>query len=278
MLRFAVAAAFGAALLLPASSPASSAGSAPVITLLSPANGATVRNAVGTDDYPVFTWHVDWATPEATIVRWEIATDPAFTKNTSVNTASCLATNPNCWTSIQPHAVYGPPLGSVWYWRVGLTTSAGIVYSPTFSFNTVTPADGDRDGIADASDNCPATPNADQRDSNRDGKGDACQADRTKPRVKVYAGSARRGQRAFIRARTADDRGDVRLRVSLGFKGHVFFRGSFGWTPSAWAVTRTFYTRAPLPHLLPRGTYSACVTAWDRAGNSRTACAPYRVR
>ncbi len=34
--------------------------------------------------------------------------------------------------------------------------------------------DSDRDGICDAIDNCPSVPNRDQRDSNNDGRGDAC--------------------------------------------------------------------------------------------------------
>ena len=37
------------------------------------------------------------------------------------------------------------------------------------------PPDGDGDGVPDAVDNCPGTANADQKDSNEDGYGDACQ-------------------------------------------------------------------------------------------------------
>lgn len=37
--------------------------------------------------------------------------------------------------------------------------------------------DGDGDGVADFYDNCPSDPNADQLDSDGDGKGDACDAD-----------------------------------------------------------------------------------------------------
>jgi hypothetical protein len=36
--------------------------------------------------------------------------------------------------------------------------------------------DGDRDGVGDGSDNCPAVANADQKDSDHDGVGDACDA------------------------------------------------------------------------------------------------------
>lgn len=38
-------------------------------------------------------------------------------------------------------------------------------------------ADADNDAIADVRDNCPRTPNIDQRDSDRDGRGDACDTD-----------------------------------------------------------------------------------------------------
>ena len=43
---------------------------------------------------------------------------------------------------------------------------------------TVTPPDGDGDGVLDANDNCPAVENAAQVDADGDGSGDACDADR----------------------------------------------------------------------------------------------------
>ncbi|HET7808182.1 MAG TPA: thrombospondin type 3 repeat-containing protein [Gaiellaceae bacterium] len=273
MFRAVLVAAVSALVL--AAAPASSAAGAPTITLLSPPNGATIVSS--TDSYPTFTWHVAWAQPESTVVRFEIATDPTFTQNATVDTNFC-PTDPNCWTSIQPHAVYGPPLGSVWYWRVGLTTSAGIVYSQTFHFIAVQPRDSDGDGIPDAKDNCPFRANPDQRDSNHDGKGDACQPDRVKPRVKVFAGSARRGQHAFIKVRAADDRGSVRFYATLSFRGHVLYQGIFGWTHTSWRRPFTLFTRSALPRFLPTGVYRACVKAWDRAANHARSCSRYLVR
>ena len=58
---------------------------------------------------------------------------------------------------------YSPPYPKVFYWRVGLTTSAGTVWSATSMFQVVNPPD------------------------------------RVKPRVRAYAGSARRGRRQQFR-------------------------------------------------------------------------------
>ena len=258
--------------------PATGRAAAPTITLLTPPNGSTLISSESAPVYPTFTWRVDWTTPEDTIVRHEIALDPSFTQNLSVNTHFCAASNVNCWTDLRPQTAYATATGRAWYWRIGLTTSSGIVYSATFMFVARYPADQDRDGVPDTNDNCPSVPNPDQRDSNRDGKGDACQVDGVKPRVLVYPGSARRGARAYLKARMADDRGTVRLHVTLNWRGRIFYRGYFGWVQTSWAVPETFYTLTRLPRFLPTGRYLACVQAWDRAGNSARACAPYRIR
>jgi hypothetical protein len=258
--------------------PATGRAAAPTITLLTPPNGSTIVSTVTTPNPPTFTWRIDWSTPETTTVMWQLSTDPQFTQLASQENRTCFASNVNCHTSFQPNRIYGPPYGSLWYWRVGMTTSAGTVFSQTFLFTAIAPPDRDKDGIEDARDNCPTVPNPDQKDSNRDGKGDACQPDRVKPQVRVYSGSARRGARAYLRARMADDRGFVRLHVTLAHRGRVFYRGRFGWVQPSWAVVETFYTLTRLPRFLPVGRYSACVQAWDRAGNTAKACAPYRVR
>src|SRR3954469_10511965 len=77
------------ALALLAFAPASTAAGTPTITLLTPANEAVVQSAPGT--YPTFSWRVDWAQPEDTIIRFETASDAAFTQNVSVDTHACPA-------------------------------------------------------------------------------------------------------------------------------------------------------------------------------------------
>lgn len=54
----------------------------------------------------------------------------------------------------------------------GLNTPGGIDIADNQD------VDQDDDGVLDVSDNCPATPNADQADADLDGLGDACDADR----------------------------------------------------------------------------------------------------
>lgn len=273
MQRAALAAVLLAAALL-ATAPAASA-AAPSITLIAPANGSTV--VVNATDLTTFSWHVDWATPETTTVMLQRSTDPTFTQNVTQDNQSCAA-DPNCWTTFQVRLPDPGPSGTIWYWRVGLTTAAGTVFSSTWLFVAKQPTDQDRDGIEDGKDNCPSVANADQRDSNRDGKGDACQPDRVQPRVRVYPGSAWRGRRAFLKFRVADDRDFVRFRVSFVYRGRLAMWVDFGFVQASWRGRATFYTKGPLPRLLPAGRYLACVTAWDKAANRAKSCAPYRIR
>ena len=123
---------------------------------------------------------IQWDAPDtATVtVLFQTASDPAFTQNNTVDTKSCPAANLNCWGGSQPRTVWASPPGRVWYWRVGLTTNAGVVYSQTYAFKAVSPPDRDHDGVADGEDNCPDTVNADQRDSNHDRDGEWRQGER----------------------------------------------------------------------------------------------------
>ena len=102
--------------------------------------------------------------------------------------------------------------------------------------------------------------------------------DRVKPRVRVYPGSARRGTRAFVRLRAADNRGRVRLHVMLLYRGRALYNGRLPLTATYWADPLYFITKTPLPSFLPAGRYRACVRAWDEAGNTALGCAAYHVR
>jgi hypothetical protein len=273
MPRAALAAALLASALL-AFAPAADA-AAPSIALITPLNGSTI--VIGPTTPTTFYWHVDWDTAEATTVTWQLSTDPTFSQNVTQESRSCPMDDPNCFALFQLTLPTPGPSGTVWYWRVALTTLAGPVSSSTWMFVAARP-DSDRDGVEDSRDNCPTIPNADQRDSNHDGKGDVCQPDQVKPRVKVYPGSAVRGRRAYLKFRIADDRDFVRFRVSFVYRGRLAMWVDFGFVRSTWAGRATFYTKGPLPRVLPAGRYLACVTAWDKASNRAKSCAAYRIR
>ena len=270
MPRAALAAAVLSAALFASAPPADAA--SPSIALLTPANGSTV----GTSTPTAFSWHVTWDAPEATTVTWQLSPSPAFDQNVTQQVRTCPATDPNCFSSFQL-MLSAAPAGTLWYWRVTLTTAAGPVSSPTWMV-VAKMADADGDGVADDLDNCPTIRNPDQRDSNHDGKGDACQPDRVKPQVKVYSGGAKRGKRAYLNFRAADDRDYVRFRVTLQYRGRLALWADFGFVRLSWATRATFYTKKPFPRRMPAGRYLACVTAWDKAANQAKSCAAYRVR
>jgi hypothetical protein len=60
--------------------------------------------------------------------------------------------------------------------RARFTDSAGRVQTSNLATKHWVNTDRDNDGIPDADDNCPDTPNPDQADSDGDGRGDACDA------------------------------------------------------------------------------------------------------
>jgi hypothetical protein len=94
--------------------------------------------------------------------------------------ASCstlpLSTSSNCVGSFLVDAFSFPTTGPVFNLPAGWTANSvdGRIVNNMF----VVVLDADADGVADADDNCPATPNADQADLDGDGAGDACDADR----------------------------------------------------------------------------------------------------
>lgn len=103
--------------------------------------------------------------------------------------------------------------------------------------------------------------------------------DRVKPRVRALSGHARLGKRAQFAVRAADDRGEVRYRATLLWRGgYTVLARSFPFVRSAWAKPLSFRSARPLSTSLRPGRYVFCVKAWDRAGNHARNCAPYRIR
>ena len=104
--------------------------------------------------------------------------------------------------------------------------------------------------------------------------------DHVKPRVRAISGNARRGKRAHFAVRAADDRGEVRYRATLLWRGgYTVLARSFPFVRAAWAKPLTLLERQAAPDPAPPGSLrSFCVKAWDRAGNHARNCAPYRIR
>jgi hypothetical protein len=90
--------------------PPGASASPPQITLLGPANGATLAYPAYGDATTRFSWHVSWDAPEATTVMFQLGTDRNFAPGTFVGeNFACTAADPNCATSFAPPRSYAPP-------------------------------------------------------------------------------------------------------------------------------------------------------------------------
>jgi hypothetical protein len=236
----------GLAVLALAPVAGASVAAAPELTLLTPANGATVVHSGALATPPTLGWRIDWRDAPAAgsvLVVVRVGTDAPLTQNVSENTFACTVRSASCRTSFKPNRVHA----GTNYWRVRLAGSVRAT-SETWSFVSV------RQG---------STPTG---------------PDRVKPRVRALPGVAQRGQTAFFAARVADDRRVARLRAALLRRGHEVVRAAATFRTVAWARAQTLYTNRPLSRGLAAGAYRLCVTAWDRAGNNGRSCAAYRVR
>jgi hypothetical protein len=79
-------------------------GPPPVVTLLTPANGAVVTMSGLAQDTPTFTWRVDYPTPptQTVILSFQASTDANFVSGGLNENHACDAANPSCWTSYKP--------------------------------------------------------------------------------------------------------------------------------------------------------------------------------
>jgi hypothetical protein len=214
---------------------------APQITLLSPSNGSTITLQPG--KYITYSWLINWpdAPPQGIVTTyWELSTDPYFGPGQMIGTEgqSCSTQNYRCWTTWTPPKAYGPPYGRTFFWRV--------------VFNGVTSAVGSFKVVL--------------------------ARDTTKPRVRAYGGSARRGTTAHFRARVSDDRGPVRYRATLEWRGLPVLARSFPFLHAVWSAPLDFWSARPLPRRMRPGRYQFCLTAWDQTGNRARSCAVYRIR
>jgi hypothetical protein len=216
------------------------AAAAPNITLLAPSNGSTVTIQPG--QFITYRWLVNWPdAPSQGIVTtsWELSTDPSFAPGETVTDGqSCPAQNYACWTSFAAPRAYGPPYGRTFFWRI--------------VFNGVPSAVGSFKVLL--------------------------ARDLVKPRVRAYGGSVRRGTTAHFMARVADDRGPVRFRASLEWRGLPVMARSFPFLHAVWTAPLDFWSARPLPRRMRPGRYQFCLTAWDQTGNRARSCAVYRIR
>ena len=92
-----------------------------------------------------------------------------------------------------------------------------------------------------------------------------------------HSGSASRGSWAYITASISDNSDFVRLEWTLSFARHTRLtaRLPFGQIRHSWMYRLS--TNSAIPRSWPAGRYTACVRAWERAGNTGAGCAPCSI-
>jgi len=272
---------------------------APVVTLIAPASGATFKLTSLPKDTPLFSWRVDYPTPpgQAVHVALEVSTDPTFAAGAYNTSRGCEPADLACFTSLKAQADWfryadaclatsrppdcatrqqGAPI--TFYWRVSVTWASGQPpASATGSFRGQPFPDSDHDGILDPRDNCPRVANRDQRNSDGSKLGDACERDRTPPRVRVSPATLTRGRWGRVNIHMGDTRSGI-VKIDAGL-----YRGSRRLTHLALTVMTarfetTYYYRLFIPRSAPAGAYRVCLRVTDLSRNSTRRCAPVRVR
>jgi hypothetical protein len=244
------------------------------VTLLAPADGAQAVVFPGTGRLPTLRFRVDFPAPPVSdqSVFVDVAADPDFNRLDGGAVLTCVAGRQVCELTHRLASALRP--GERRWWRVRAASATSV----TWSFIAAAPPDRDGDSVPDELDNCPSRRNPRQEDMEADGKGDACQPDRVKPRVKAYAGSARRGSTAAFRFRVHDNR-HVSVTATVRWRGRLALSGRMRRVAAPrWSYRATWWSTKPISRSWPAGTYSFCVAAVDGAGNRSKSCAPYRIR
>jgi hypothetical protein len=134
---------------------------APSVTITSPADGGTYT--VG----QVVSVAFSCSDAEGPVATCEGEQCPVVNGKVVITTGSC--------TAILPGAALDTSVAGGFAFGVQTVDGNGNK-NEKWSYFTVLP-DADGDGVADSSDNCPSVANANQVDSDGDGKGDACDTD-----------------------------------------------------------------------------------------------------
>ena len=130
--------------------------------------------------------------------------------------------------------------------------------------------DSDCDGVHDAIDNCPYTPNPDQRDSNRNGVGDAC--DITIQRVDIQPNVALKANDFFTTAITViNNQPEPLQNVRLNIRNQQLHINTHTTIPVLGAG-EAYTTQAQLriPRCTPERQYPLTITAQYHANNQET--------
>lgn len=232
----------------------SGAADTPVVTLLSPKNGAVVTRT--TTKSPLFKWQASGSLV-GLFVELQISTDRTFpTLGTATDRWYCGSTGTDCPSSKQY-------VNSSWWY----TNSDGCTYIPPIG-------GGCKNGV-----------NASERYYWRVQVGDAVSpiwtmqvtsgGDRTPPHVSTQRGSGRRGAVGYFDFFVWDDGSSTRLSFDLVRARRVVLRASVGWGSHGQGLQERLSIR--LPKALKAGGYNWCMTAFDRAGNHAKSCARYAI-
>ena len=139
--------------------------------------------------------------------------------------------------------------------------------------------DGDRDGVADWSDNCPYAGNPDQADSDGDGQGDVCDAVTARAsagtlRAEVTSYTADRAEFTLDLFAVAPDAG---LYSLSSLSEDAFSIAAFEWPPSSGVRHQFEHAETTLDLLPSSGPYSATLLLDQSAGMSGTDPADARL-
>jgi hypothetical protein len=223
---------------------------APIVTLVAPST--TLRIPLDAAKHPIFAWRIAFAQAPAgpTAISFDISTDPSFEGWKYTEHQVCPVSNPACFTGTVPHgydwldeANGGAPYpddGTVTlYWRVTVDLGLGSLPVSATSWFTGVPIPPDT----------------------------------TAPRIFVPAAHAKRGVKARVVAKLADDGLLFNATARLFYGDRVVATASRDF----FAPRGIYVLWIELSKYAPKGRYNLCVDATDLSLNWARRCAPVFV-